>query len=102
MGRRTIAAGDVRRRTRLSNGGVGTAWALGGCVARNYPVSYETALSVQRLKALGRKQGFVTYEQVNLELNPSLVDPDKIAAVVEQIERGGVRVVEHPPEKGTP
>lgn len=64
-------------------------------------MSYETALSVQRLKALGRKQGFVTYEQVNLELNPSLVDPDKIAAVVGQIERAGVRVVEHPPEKGT-
>jgi len=28
-------------------------------------VSYETALSVQRLKALGSKQGFVTYAQVN-------------------------------------
>ena len=64
-------------------------------------MSYETVLSVQRLKALGRKQGFVTYAQVNAELHPSLIDPDKIAAVVEQYERAGVRVVEQPPEKGT-
>ena len=63
-------------------------------------MSHETALSVQRLKALGKKQGFLTYEQVNLELPSSLVDPDKIAAAVEQIEREGVRVVEHPPENG--
>jgi len=63
-------------------------------------VSYEIALSVQRLQVLGKKQGFLTYEQVNLQLHPSLVDPEKIAAIVEQIERAGVRVLESPPEKG--
>ena len=60
-------------------------------------MSYEAALSVQRPKMLGRKQGFLTYEQVNLQLAPSVVDPDKIAAVVEQIERAGIRVLENPP-----
>lgn len=60
-------------------------------------VSYETALSVQRLKALGKKQGYVTYQQVNAELPVSVVDPDKLSAIVEQIERAGVRVVERAP-----
>ena len=63
-------------------------------------MSYETALSVQRLKALGKKQGFLTYEQVNLELDPSVVKPEKIAAIVQQIERAGVRVLKNPPEQG--
>jgi hypothetical protein len=63
-------------------------------------VSYETALSVQRLKALGKQQGFLTYEQVNLQLPPSVVDPEEIAAIVEQIERSGVRVIENSPAEG--
>jgi hypothetical protein len=64
-------------------------------------VSYEAALSVQRLKALGKKQGFLTHQQVNSELHPSVVDPEKIAAIVEQIERAGIRVVENPQEQGS-
>jgi hypothetical protein len=63
-------------------------------------VSYEIALSVQRLQALGKKQGFLTYHQVNLQLHPSVVDPERIAALVEQIERTGVRVLESAPENG--
>lgn len=64
-------------------------------------MSYEAALSVQRLKALGKKQGFLTHQQVNSELHPSVVDPEKIAAIVEQIERAGIRVVENPQEQGS-
>jgi hypothetical protein len=63
-------------------------------------VSYEAAISVQRLKALGKKQGFLTHQQVNSELHPSVVDPEKIAAIVEEIECAGVRVVENPREHG--
>jgi len=60
-------------------------------------MSYETAIGVQRLKELGRKQGFLTYAQVNEHLPHSLVDPDKIVAVVEQLERYGIRIVENAP-----
>ena len=64
-------------------------------------MSYETALGVQRLKALGKQQGFLTYDHVNLQLPPSVVDPEEIAAIVKQIERSGVRVVENSPGEGS-
>ena len=61
-------------------------------------MSYESALSVQRLKELGRKQGFLTYTQVNEELPSSVVDPDKILSIIDQLERYGIRVIENSPE----
>jgi len=61
-------------------------------------MSYETAMSVQRLKELGRKQGFLTYAQVNEHLPHSVVDPDKVMAVVDQLTRFGIRVIEELPE----
>jgi len=53
-------------------------------------MSYETALSIQRLKALGKKQGFVTRAQFNERLPSSVVDPENISAIVEQLKRAGV------------
>ena len=61
-------------------------------------MSYETAMSVHRLKELGRKQGFLTYAQVNEQLPLTVVDPDKIVAVVDQLTRFGIRVIEELPE----
>lgn len=55
-------------------------------------MSYETALCVQRLKALAQKHGFLTYAQIDAELPLPFVDPVQITAIVEQLERSGIRV----------
>jgi RNA polymerase primary sigma factor len=60
-------------------------------------MSYEAALCVQRLKALGRKKGFLTYADINLQVPSRIVDPDELAAIVEQLQRFGIRILENPP-----
>ena len=62
-------------------------------------MNYEVALVVQRFKALGRKQGFLTCQQVNDALPSELVDPENIERIADEIMRAGVRVVEHPPDE---
>ena len=62
-------------------------------------MSYEAALCVQRLKKLGQRQGFLTFAQVNDELPSELVDPEKIEAVVRQLERVGIPVLENSPNE---
>jgi hypothetical protein len=62
-------------------------------------MTYEAALAVQQLKALGLKHGFLTYAQVNEKLPASFVDPREIESIVEQLERSGVRVIENSPSK---
>jgi RNA polymerase primary sigma factor len=56
-------------------------------------MTYEAALSLQQLKALGQKQGFLTYAQINEHLPLAVVDPREISSVVDQLERFGVRVI---------
>jgi len=63
-------------------------------------MSYEAAVCVQRLKALGQKRGFLTCEEINQHLPPSMVDPEEIVTIVEQLERPGIRIVENSPAEG--
>ena len=61
-------------------------------------MSYEVALLVQRLKRLGRRQGFLTYAQVNEQLPSEIVDPEKIEGIVDELTRAGIPVLEHAPD----
>jgi RNA polymerase primary sigma factor len=63
-------------------------------------MSYEAALCVQRLKRLGQQQGFLTFMQVNDALPSEIVDPEKIEAIVGQLTRAGIRVLENAPSEG--
>lgn len=62
-------------------------------------MSYEAALCVQRLKKLGQQQGFLTYQQINDELPAAIVDPGSIEAIVGQLIRAGIRVLENSPNE---
>jgi len=62
-------------------------------------MSYEAALALQQLKAMGKKRGYLTFAEVNEHLPRSVVDPEVISSMVDQLERSGVRVVENPPVK---
>ena len=64
-------------------------------------MSYETALSVQRLKVLGRKQGFLTYAQINNELPSEVIGAEKVEAAVAELVRSGIRVVKDAPSGGS-
>lgn len=64
-------------------------------------VSYEIALCVQRLKAVGKQQGFLTYDQINAGLPSEIVDPEDIASIVKQVESAGIQVVETLPIEKT-
>jgi RNA polymerase primary sigma factor len=64
-------------------------------------MSYEAALCVQRLRKLGQQQGYLTFMQINDELPSEIVNPEKIEAIVGQLIRAGIRVIENSPsEKG--
>jgi RNA polymerase primary sigma factor len=55
---------------------------------------------LQRLKALGQEQGFLTYAQVNDWLPLALVDSQEIEAIVEQLKSSGIHVVPDSPTAG--
>ena len=62
-------------------------------------MSYEAALCIQRLKKLGQEQGFLTFMQINDALPSETVDPEKIEAIVGQLTRAGIRVLENSPNQ---
>ena len=47
----------------------------------------------QQLSALGRRQGFLTYAQVNDLLPASIVDPVEIDGIAKRLETFGFKVV---------
>lgn len=50
------------------------------------------SLAVERLIALGRRQGFVTTDQIDHELPVELLTEVEIAEIVERLERAGIPV----------
>ena len=63
-------------------------------------MSDEESSWLQHLKRLGLSQGFLTYAQVNESLPLTMVDPEEIEAIVEQLKRSGIRVVPDSPTVG--
>jgi len=61
----------------------------------------EASLWLQNLKALGQSQGYLTYAQFNEGLPLSIVDPEEIEVIVEQLKRSGIRVVPDSPAVGS-
>ncbi len=55
---------------------------------------------LQRLQSMARQQGYLTYAQVNEGLPISMVDPEEIEAVVEELKRSGIQVVPVSPADG--
>ncbi len=50
------------------------------------------------LIAIGREQGYLTFDQVNGYLPDEAVDPEKIDALLVAIEERGIEIVDAPPE----
>ncbi|MFM9059749.1 MAG: sigma-70 family RNA polymerase sigma factor [Planctomycetaceae bacterium] len=50
------------------------------------------------LIAVGREQGYLTFDQVNAYLPDEAVDPEKIDALLVAIEERGIEIVDTPPE----
>ena len=55
---------------------------------------------LQRLKALGQSQGFLTYAQFNDSLPIAIVDPLEIEEIVERLKDAGIKVVPNSPDAG--
>jgi hypothetical protein len=64
-------------------------------------VSDEDSSWLRHLKALGQSQGFLTYAQVNERLPLTMVDPEEIETIVQQLKSSGIRVVPDPPATRT-
>ncbi|MFM7107826.1 MAG: sigma-70 family RNA polymerase sigma factor, partial [Planctomycetaceae bacterium] len=53
------------------------------------------------LIAVGREQGYLTFDQVNGYLPDEAVDPEKIDALLVAIEERGIEIMDTPPEPGS-
>jgi lactate permease len=54
----------------------------------------EAERRVRDILALGRSRGYLTYESLNLELPDEVVSPEKLDALLAQIDEMGIRLVE--------
>ena len=67
------------------------------------PVSGATAHSdadLTSLIAVGKSQGYLTFDQVNSYLPDEAVDPEKIDCLLVALEEQGIELVDTPPEPG--
>ncbi|MGH7486512.1 MAG: RNA polymerase sigma factor region1.1 domain-containing protein [bacterium] len=60
-------------------------------------MSHETSQWLQELRNLGREQGFLTHSQINSNPPPSVVDPEEISMIVNELESLGIQIVETAP-----
>jgi len=60
-------------------------------------MSHETSQWLRELRNLGLEQGFLTYSQINSHLPHSVVDPEEISMIVNDLKSSGIRIVETAP-----
>lgn len=68
--------------------------ALGRIYGRWVSVESEKSAQLAKLRARGRRRGVLTYHQVNDLLPAQIVDPEEIEGIVDELEDGGVSVVD--------
>jgi Sigma-70 factor, region 1.1 len=81
--------GSERGRSRRDDGG----HLFFGIEIGNVVMTDEASLWLQKLKTLGQSQGYLTHTQVNESLPLTIVHPEKIEEIVEQLKRAGIRIV---------
>jgi RNA polymerase primary sigma factor len=62
------------------------------------PAAHHHDADLAALIAVGREQGYLTFDQVNVYLPDEAVDPEKIDALLVAIEERGIEIVDAPPE----
>ncbi len=58
-------------------------------------------LWMRDLKALGERQGFLTYAQINDAMPPVIVDPEEINEIVQSLQKLGIQVTERLDDDGS-
>ena len=50
--------------------------------------------SLKSLIDLGKRSGFLTWDQVNAQIPPDTVEPERLDAILEQLEQHGISIIE--------
>ncbi len=64
--------------------------------------SFDLKEKIKELIALGREQGFLTYDDINEAIPPDVTNADDLDEIFAKLREGGIEIVEEEPEAAAP